>query len=464
MKKKLIEFPWEILIIAVFTIMSITACSHHTINFDEFYTMYWCRCSWSEFFYEVLHDTSPFLYYYMIRPFSILTGQNIFMARLFSLAATLILLWTGAVFIKKNHGQKAMFFYLAIMFLNPFMLQKSTEIRMYIWASAFTVLAGIFCYKLLVSPGRRYWINFTLFSLLAACTHYYAVLTLVFLYLGLLAWYVFTHNKKELKSWLICSVTTVILYLPFLLIAVFQIQESNGNWIHEPDSRLEPLKELFYSGITGTEYLYLTVMAVSTIASLVLFVRKKSADYYWSFICCCAVWGITAFCILFGALVKPIMLSRYLIMPVCLLFLGICPVIKHARKYLLLPLCLAFALISAVQYKSCVETLRKDHTVNTLAFAREHIQEGDKIVLVSGDDYLYNCTFYYIPQAELYYTAAFDPQQLIREEGPGEFWFFDSGDYLKPKELEKAGLQAENFGPYQFGYLHINIYKIRPLS
>lgn len=464
MKKKIIEFPWEILMITVFTVMSVTACSRYTINFDEFYTMHWNRCSWAEFFYEVLHDTSPFLYYYMIRPFSILTGQNIFMARLFSLAALLILLWSGGVFIKKNHGRKAMFFYLAIMYLNPFMLQKSTEIRMYVWASAFTVLAGIFCYKLLVSPARRQWVGFTLFSLLAACTHYYAVLTMVFLYLGLFIWYAFTHNKAALKSWLICSLTTVIIYLPFLLIAVFQIRESNGGWIHEPDSRLAPLKELFYSSVAGTEILYLTVMAVSTAASLLLFVRKKGVAYYWSFICCSALWGITAFGVIFAAVVKPIMLSRYLIMPVCLLFLGIGPVIRHTGKYLLLPLCLSFFLISAIQYKSCVETLRTDHTVDTITFAQEHILEGDKIVLVSGDDYLYNCTFYYIPQAELYYTGSFDPQRLTREENLTEFWFFDNGNYLNPEDVQKAGLRSESFGPYQFGYIHINIYKIRPLS
>ena len=101
MKKKLIEFPWEIVIIIVFMAMSVTACSRYTINFDEFYTMNWCRADWHEFFYEVLHDTSPFLYYYMVRPFAILTGQNIFMARLFSLAAMVILCLVGIFFCKK---------------------------------------------------------------------------------------------------------------------------------------------------------------------------------------------------------------------------------------------------------------------------------------------------------------------------------------------------------------------------
>ena len=463
MKKKLIEFPWEIVIIIVFMAMSVTACSRYTINFDEFYTMNWCRADWHEFFYEVLHDTSPFLYYYMVRPFAILTGQNIFMARLFSLAAMVILCLVGIFFVKKYYGRKAAVFYLAIICFNPFMLQKSTEIRMYVWASAFTLLAGAYCYKLLVSATRKNWIFFTLFSLMGACTHYYVVLSLVFLYLGLFAWYAFCHKKEEMKSWLICGLVTVAVYLPFLVIAIFQIRESSGNWIPDPGSRLAPLKELFYTGINGTEILYLLVMAVFTLMSVIVFLRTRKAEYYWSVICCSAIWGITAFGIVFGELVKPIMLSRYLIMPVCLLFLGMCPVVKYINKYLVLALCFAFALASGIQYQSCVETLAKDHTVDMLQFARENIMENDKIVLVSGDDYLYNCTYYYIPQSDIYYTGDFQPEKLVNEEKMNEFWFFDSGEYMDPQEIAQAGLRAENYGHYQLGYIHFEVYKVKPL-
>lgn len=459
-EKKNCGFPYEFIVIVIFIIMSVTACSHYTINFDEFYTMQWCRAGWSEFFYEVLHDTSPFLYYYMIRPFAILTGQSIFMARMFSLAALFILLLTGITFVKKTYGRKAMYFYLALIYLNPFMLQKSTEIRMYVWASAFTLLSGVFCYQLLVSPSRKRWTGFTLFSLMAACTHYYAVLTMVFLYLGLLIYYAITHEKKELKNWLICSLVTVIAYLPFLFIAIAQIRESNGGWISEADSKLSPLKELFYSEVKGSEYLYLAVMAGFTLFSFIALIRQKRVEYYWSFVCCCAVWGITAFCIAWGELVKPILLSRYLIMPVCLLFLGVTPMVRHVNKYLVLLLCLSFVIISSIRYQSSLETLSRDHTVDTLQFAREHIMEDEKIVLISGDDYLYNCTDYYIPQADIYYTTAFDPGQLATEEGLTEFWFFDNGDYFDLDELKQAGLWAEDFGAYQFGYIHINIYKI----
>lgn len=460
MKKKIIESKYELLLILLFIAMSITACPLYTINFDEFYTMQWCRDSLPNFLHEVLHDTSPFLYYFMIRPFTLLTGQNIFMARLFSLVALLILFLIGITFVKKQFGRKAMFFYLIILYMNPFMLQKSTEIRMYLWATAFTLLSGVFCFYLLSSPSRKDWIYFTLFSLLSAYTHYYAVLTMVFLYLGILFYYVGSHDTKQIKNWILCSVITVLAYLPFLLIAAAQILESNGGWIPKPNSRLEPLKELFYSEIPYSEYFYLTLMAGFTLLSLIAFIKKKHITYYWSLICCCAVWGIAAFGILFGELVAPIMLSRYLIMPVCLLFLGISPVVEQVHKYFVLFLCLIFALIGGIRYQSTVQVEKNDRTIDTIRFAQEQITEDDIIILTSGNDYIYNCTYYYIPQAELYYVSSFSAELLLNDKQHNEFWFFDTGNYLEPNELKKAGLYTEDYGTYQFGYLFFKIYKI----
>lgn len=460
MLKKFNELKFEKLIIVFFLIMSVTTCAHYSINFDEYYTLQWCRCSWSEFFFEVLHDTSPFLYYFMIRPFVILTGHSIFAARLFSIAALLLILLIGSNFVQKNFGKAAMYFYLVIIFLNPFMLQKSTEIRMYVWAAAFTLFSGIFCYRLLLSGSRQNWILFTLFSLLASYTHYYAVLTMVFLYLGLLAYYIVTRQKKSIKNWWICGIITVICYLPFLLIAIFQINESNGNWITKPDSKLEPLMELFYSEIRGSEYLYLALMIALTAFAATKFFRKKTPDYYWSLICCSAIWGITAFGILFGEFVKPILLSRYLILPVCLLFLGVCPLIRHINKYAVLLLCLILILIGVRRYSSTLSSLQRDYTIDTLRFAEEHIKEGDKIILLSGDDYLYNCTHYFIPQAELYYYGEFSSELFTKENPDDEFWFFDNRECMDKNLLQKEGLTVEEFGEYQFRHLHINIYKI----
>lgn len=460
MLKKIKNLKLEIILIILFVIMSVAMCDRYSINFDEYYTLSWCRCDWPEFFYEVLHDTSPFLYYFIIRPLALVTGQSILATRLFSIAALFSILLIGSFFVKNFFGQKATYFYLIIIFLNPFMLQKATEIRMYVLASAFTLLSGVFCHQLLLKDTRKNWILFTLFSLLASYTHYYSVLTMIFLYLGLLIYYIATHQEKSIRNWWVCSIVTVICYLPILIIAIFQIKESNGGWIPKPDSRLAPLKELFYSEISFSEYLYLAIIAGFTLFAFISFLRQKTAEFYWSLICCSALWGITAFGIFWGELVKPILLSRYLIMPVCLLFLGICPLIQHTNKYVVLLLSILLIVIGIRQYSSILYSLQNDHTVDTLHFAEENIKDGDKIILLSGDDYLYNCTHYFIPHAELYYYGKFE-SKLFKKENPDDiFWFFDNQNCMDKELLIRNGLTVKDFGEYQFRHMHINIYKI----
>ena len=461
MKQKIKENLFEIMMIVLFLGMAVLVCPHNSINFDEFYTVYWCKCDWAEFLYQVLHDTSPFLYYFMIRPVMVLTGQSIFIARLFSLLSLLIMLLVGISFVKKTFGQKAAFFYMAILFLNPFMLQKSIEIRMYGWASAFTVLSGVMCYRLLKKPEKKEWIWFTVFSLLAAYTHYYAVLSMVFLYLGLLFWFWGTHNKKEVKNFFICGIVTVLAYLPFLLIAMAQIQESSGNWIPVPDSRLQALKELFYSEIPYSEFFYLGLMAAATVFAFIVFLKKRCVESYWSLVCCSALWGIVAFCVVFGELVKPIMLSRYLIMPACLLFLGMSFAAKYINKYVVLVICLIMALIAGIRFTYVYKTTAADETVKMLEFAEENIAEGDKVVLISKDDYLYNCVDYFVPQAQIIYIGDFDAEVFKKEKEDDIFWFLDNGEFIDKKALEEKGLKITEHGWYQFGYIDMEVYQIQ---
>lgn len=461
MKQKLKDNLFEIMMIMLFLGVAILAAPRSSINFDEFYTVYWCRCDWSEFVYQVFHDTSPFLHYFMTRPVMILTGQSLFATRLFSLLALLIMLLVGVFFVKKTFGRKAAFFYMAILFLNPFMLQKSTEIRMYGYASAFTLLSAVMCYRLLKKPVKRDWIWFTLFSLMAAYTHYYAVLCMVFLYLGLLFYYMGTKNRKQIKNFFICGIVTVLAYLPFLLIAVGQIKESNGGWIPEPSSRLQALKELFYSEIPYSEFFYLGIMAVATLFAFLVFVKKRSTESYWSLVCCSGLWGIVAFCVVFAELVKPILLSRYLIMPVCLLFLGMSFAAKHVNKYIVTILCLVMVLVAGVRFTYAYRTATEDKTDKMLEFAEANIAEGDQAVLISKDDYLYNCVAYFIPQADIIYIGEFDATVFEKEAASDVFWFFDNGEFIDKEALEEKGLTVTEHGWHQLGYIEMEVYQIQ---
>lgn len=460
--RKILKDNWfGILLVAVFTLAAVLSCDRYGINYDEYYTMSWCRLDIVTFWKEILHDTSPFLYYLMVWSVLRLTGHSILCARLFSVLSLVVMLGVGITFVKKSFGRKAMLFYCCILYLNPFMLYKATEIRMYGWASAFVLLSGVLCYQLMAAPTKKKWVGFTVFSLLAACTHYYAVLTLVFLYLGLLCYYLFRKNQSEIRRWFVCAAVTVVSYLPFLLIAIAQIKEDNGGWIEKYDSRLGVLRELFYSQIGGTEHFYILLMAGLTLLAFLQLLKERTVRNFWSVICCSALWGILAFGIVFGELVKPILLSRYLIVAVCLLFLGVTPVISRCNRYLILCCCIFMALVGGVNYNSMQQIRKGDTTKETCELVESEIRQGDLVMVIRGEDnYLYNCVDYYIPQAESYYVGKADYEDIKEKMKTRQVWVFDGTCNLQKEDFRAGGIDAEDLGRYQFTYTEFELFKL----
>ena len=452
----------SLIIICLFMAMALSLCPFYSINFDEFYTMSWGRLSWHDYVHELIHDTSPFLYYLMIWPILKLSGGSILCARFFSLLSLLLILLIGSTFIRKKFGTKAMYFYAFIIYLNPFMLQKSTEIRMYGWATVFTLFSGVLFYYLLTTPTKKTWILFTLTSLLGAYTQYYVVLTMIFLYIGILLFYIFKREKKQIINCLICYVVTILIYLPWLFVAIFQINESSGNWIDEPSSKLAILKELFYTSIPKSEWFYILLIVCLTLYAFIKFIKTKSPHYYWVCVCCSALWGIYLLCTVFGILVKPIMLSRYLIMPLCLLLLAISSCMKDFNKIVVIILCSVIAIIGGVNYQSSFISNLNDTTKITNNFTNQYIKEGDAVIIVNefDNDFLCMCVEYFVPHAERIYVGEFNSELFSTYDNYDTYWFFDQGNSFDKEIISSANKRSEEYGTYYYRHATFNIYKI----
>ncbi|MBP3604485.1 MAG: glycosyltransferase family 39 protein [Lachnospiraceae bacterium] len=462
MQQLLKKHSHALIIICLFMAMAFSLCPRYSINNDEFYTMIWGRLSWPDYVHELIHDTSPFLYYLMMWPVHKLTGGSLMGARLFSLLALLVMLIIGSSFVKKHFGLKAMYFYSFIIYLTPFMLQKSTEARMYGWATVFTLFSGVLSYYLLTAPTKKTWILFTVTSLLGAYTQYYVVLTMIFLYVGILVFYIFKRDKKQIINCLICYAVTVLTYLPWLFVAAFQINESNGSWIAAPSSKLGTLKELFYSSIPGSELFYLLLIFLMTLYAFIKFIQSKDTHYYWVCVCCSALWGIYLLCTMWGIFVKPIMLSRYLIMPVCLLFLAISSCMKDFHKIIVIILCTVIAIIGLVHYQSSLSANLNDTTKLTHGFTNQQIKAGDAVIVVNefDDDFLCMCVEYFVPHAERIYVGEFNSELFSAYSGYDTYWFFDQGSSFDSQIISSAGKKSEEYGTFYYRHLAFDVYKI----
>lgn len=414
----------------------------------------------------LIEDVHPPLYYLLLKPILDLTGESMFLSRLLSAIAGIIILWAGALFIDNHFGKWAASFFVCFIFLNPFMIQKSGEIRMYMLASAFTVMSGIMSYHVLKDTKRKNWLLFVFFSLLAAYTHYYALLTMIFLYSGLLAYFIFTRDRKKIMMWVLYSSITVIVYLPWIPIAWSQVMSVNQNyWITIPGSKLGPLRELFsYYKTPYTEHVYVAVLILLTVVTLIRFLLTRNLKSYWILMCCSALWGTMVFSIWYASKYRPILVSRYLIIPLCLLILGISCTASYLNKYLIMALCMFCILAGGIYYKNFFVGQINPNTTKIVAFSNEHKKDNDCILYFHNNDdgYFANCMLYYFPQT---YCIAIEEEQIpslqdMISEPYKHVWFFDQYHYLDNYPEYKTDFKIEDWGNYGFGNMEFEIYKI----
>lgn len=462
--------------------MIFSLCFQDTINYDEYFSMQWCRLSWPQLMQTLISDVHPPLYYFLLKPLVDLTNESMICARILSAVCGITLLWTGALFLSRHFGTKSAFFYACFLYLNPFMIQKATEIRMYMPASLFTVISGIFSYYLLKDAdsfksdpaslqdvqihktSRKHWICFTLFSLLAAYTHYYALLVMCFLYAGLAIYFICTRNKKAIRSWLLCAACTIIAYLPWLPTALKQVTAVNqAYWISMPTSRLAPLRELFYNAIPYSEHIYLFLICLLIAYAFIRLVKQKSVDSYWTLMCSSALCGIMLFAIWYASHVRPILVSRYLIMAICLCILGISNMTRFLNRYIVLLLCLFCFLVGGVRYQSALFAQADRITTQTVNFIAENGTSDDCIAYVNdGYGYLAHCVEYYFPNTQHIGIEkdALSALNTAFSETKGFIWFLDDHGYMSDIQGSGTDFIVEDCGNYGFGASGFRLYKL----
>ena len=413
---------------------------------------------------RLINDVHPPLYYFLLKIILDISHESLVCARLFSAVSCIVFLWSGALFIQQNFGKKSAIFYVFFLYLNPFMPQKATEIRMYMFASMFVIWCGIVTLRLLQNENKREWIHFVVSSLLAAYTHYYALLTVAFLYAGILLWFLIKWNKRGIYRWFFCSVATVVGYLPWLPTVVRQIKDVNsGYWIEVPSSRLAPLRELFYSRIgyeiRYSEHVYIFCLLAFVMIALIAFIRTRSVEAYWALVCNSALWGILIFSIIYMQYFRPILVSRYLIMAVCLAALGGCSTIRFINKYIILCVCAFFLIVGGKRYWDSMAGQRNRNTTNTLAYVEENMSSLDTIFYIYQENaYFSQCMTYYFPEISSQ-SVERDELDCLKEydlESQGNTYFFDVDDAV----LSVSDVEFEDCGRFGFSGMTFEIYKV----
>lgn len=451
--KKHEKAVWRIYLIVI-ALVPVSLCFNQNIWLDEAYSLRWSMLPFGQMMNKLIHDVHPPLYYLLLRVVLTLFGNHIIIAKLFSVLAFIFILVTGIRFVKKQFGRKAYLMYSLLLLCVPMMLKKTIEIRMYTWTYLFIILAGVELFYLLQKPDKKNWVLFTVCSAVAAYLHYFAVLTLVFVYPMIFVFFLINRNRLQIKNWVLCCVTTVLLYLPWLPITLNQLKGDAADWIEPSTSRLGPIRELFESDIPWTQNLLMMLVILSFVIAFVFCLVRRDAIAYWQFICMIPLWGVLTFGQLYGSMYKPILISRYLMIPLCLTILGISSLIKYLPRMIVFLIAGFIIIIGAATYKRVFIEEYVTKTDITVEFMKENFEENETILTDGGG--IGTVILHYFPLAIIEHTDRSDYDEM-----PDVFWYFDCYSSIDMTYWEEEGFECVTQGQYGLDNVYFTIYRLK---
>lgn len=202
---------------------------------DESYTGNLTRMSVLDMIHTTANDVHPPLYYLITQAFCKIFGVRTGCLHFVSIIPLAILLIFAIVVIWDEFGPETSIVFITMLGLSDLAVRYNVEIRMYSWASLFVFFSFYAFYCIIRFDRKRDYICFSLFSLAAAYTHYYALIAVAFFYVALFIHSIF-KNRAALKKDIIISLIAVVAYLPWLSILLQSVRvRINNYWISDAE-------------------------------------------------------------------------------------------------------------------------------------------------------------------------------------------------------------------------------------
>ncbi len=444
--ENIITSKWfHITLIILGTIFILLGAIHEEVWFDEAYTIALVRHDYSQIIQIDIGDVHPVLYYLLLKTFTLIFGNNILVCRLFSVVAGILMGVIGFTHIRKDFGPKVGLVYTFLAIFLPCMAVYGSEIRMYSWTMLFTTLSGIYAYRSIKQNKVKNWGLFALFSLAAAHSHYYGLVSVAIINGLLFLHIVFSKKlyedkekskKKYIISFFITALIEIIGYLPWLPIFIKQATSvSQSYWIplNLNDTVLAPLGVQFYGRMPIAVTVIYTVLMYAYLIYQIICLKKQKQNL--SLIANCL---LVHFILFFGMLavtllVKPIMYYRYMLITTGILIFPFSFFIANSKKKhqkiiscLVVIITLILSIYNNILFmkrnyddsnKSEVEYVKQQYA----KLEKEAKQQGNQDVIILYQD-IFNAT-------------------NIQVQMPEYNWYLY---YIDPSHSEKA---FENFRP-----------------
>ncbi|MCI8550402.1 MAG: glycosyltransferase family 39 protein [Lachnospiraceae bacterium] len=428
-------------------------------------------------------DVHPPLYYLFLKAGHIIFGNQGWMFHLVSLIPYAIILIFALTVIWKKFGKEAAVILITLAGISNNAAYYSVEVRMYSWASLFVLLSFYELYNILSAEKNKHYVLFALFSLAAAYTHYYALISVAFFYVIILL--LACRKKLHMKNVLITCLCTIVGYLPwfFVLLETF-VTKIDTFWLKNYPGFKESMNYLFsdqFTPVCWGIFLLGIVLAFLYESNIIQFQKGENKkitisvtfdNFHFSHLLTWMTAGIVSVIgtitvgILVSKLLRPFWVAHYAypVSIVAWMILGI-TISKLKGKKVYTLLIVAYLLLLSIPAYQELYTFEKQanraHQA-TLAATVEQIAEED--VILSNNEHMWDVFApYYYPGIS---TETVNPFALPALKENTTYWLFFINDNVPEMapvyyEIEKQGFSYEQIVTNgSFGMHTVNVYRI----
>ncbi len=371
---------------------------------DECFSILMAKSPISEIIKTTSEDVHPPLYYLVLRAFYLIFGDYSFIYRFVSILPSLILTIFSYTVVRKRYGWKVACWFALLLNLFGTALHYNLEVRMYSMSNLFVFFVFWFGMELIFfdKQNKTNWILFTASALAAAYTHYYAIISVFFIMMGVYI-ILFFKNKKNFWKCLLSGSICVVGYLPWLTFLFSSFKRTSNYWW---STNIPTFKESIYF-ILGDDTFTKCVMlfAVAGVTAFLIrqwlkykplkvekdihfdanFIKElfKNPKVIYTIFAIITFFGTVAVGIIISHLIRPLFLLRYAIgaaaiIALCLaLFIG---KITKVRSIAIILFCIALVFGSKSWVKIYkIEQESNIQTKQTIELINETYKDGDRV-------------------------------------------------------------------------------------
>lgn len=387
---------------------SLTVFAGTSLRLDEAQSLFQTNRDVAGMLNLVAQDVHVPLYHTLLHFWQLLFGQDIFVARLMSLAffvGTIIMTYVLATYAL---GKRSIGLFAALLVtISPFMNWYGSEARMYTMLAFMTVLHVFFFVKILRRSGQLRWVLWTLTAILGVYTHYFFIFVLISEFIALLMLRKKTADTHPVRHIIIAGGITALSLVPWLLY-VYSLGFASNTQPALGTPSAGDLFDTYAQFIFGFQVPAVNTLIVSLwpVAVLLAFFalqksKKKVPLEITLFVLLATVPILSAFII--SVTIRPFYLSRYLIVALPALAIFIAWFVTRFRPWIRnvvsIVLVLIIGLFFVIQVSSPNTPVKEDYR-EAVAYLDANAGSSDVVVLAAPFT-VYPVEYYYKGTAKL---------------------------------------------------------------